>query len=1083
MSVFEHHVADVLTAAPPLPLASTPLGTYTLIPHHRAGAAAGYRTPFSTAAPARAVIEVRVPLSDGTGGTDTAVGQVALRGPGDVIGLDPRQVVRRYPTPGTRDAEPSDLVHCELDQPDLPWMFTPCAPDAAGHLAPWLRLVVVADTPGLVRPPSRPGLPSWAEVPAAELPPPEEAWAWAHAQVIGPAAGAGDRLGPENPALNVSRLLCPRHLEPNRRWVALVVPTFEVGRRAGLGDEREPRVTDLRWAWGATPDAVPLPVYDHWTFSTGDNADFEALARRIRPVAPPPGTGRRLVDTTNPGLGIAVTAEPGPRPVHGALVRPVLDDEPDRAAAEPPAGTPGTWDDTSTTSLRERVEHPDRVRFDPAETDPEVAPPLHAGTHLATGTVPAAGAEPTWLRQLNLDPAHRVAAGLGAAVARMDQEDLMASAWAQLPAVLEANAALRAAQLARFVGDRLHARHLARLDPGTLLAVTSRSHARTLSAPGTTTRGAVGASATPTAATSTTLRRLARPAGPLRRFTPQDEAGRGSGALLADGDVGLDWVHRYTPPDGARGIGEAGADVLRESGIDAGRLGSLLGEPTALDALAAGEPQPADPSLVARLGRGRLLEQLLDALPTPVEIESPEADAEAEHEDLLRVGHLLVPLMALLQNHGEWLLTRRVVERHRLDGHPLHEAPGRLLVTSDVVRDNVLTPLSDLLRNAQIDVQGEPDRETYGLVSALVEALAAQADALAAAQDAIAEEAFIDTDDLREAARDRLAVGSLRITELLLPRRTLGRRLRDRVPGLDRHFPGWLDNDRFDPVMAAPRFTHPMYEALHRHDPEWLLPGVAAISPHEMMTVLETNPVFVEAFLVGLNHEFARELVWRGYPTDGRGTSFRSFWTTRDELTQPVHRLRTGDLGTHLDRTATGALVILLRGELVRRYPHLLGHAVRQQGPDTPITYEAEPVRTLFQMRIGADLLLTGLDLSAETARADDAPGADGRLPSVPPDGAWWFTVSEHVGEPRFGLDVAEGSLPAWTGKRDDLHWGHWPMIGSHLSAAGAPTVTGEGPPGTAADIAWQLFQQPARAGYRLGRMLRPSTAWEPSWP
>ncbi|MFQ6170430.1 hypothetical protein ACK8HX_02390 [Oryzobacter sp. R7] len=1082
MSVFEHHVADVLTAAPPVPLASTPLGTYTLLPHHRAGAAAGYRTPFSTAAPARAVIEVRVPLADGTGGTDAAVGQVGLRGPGDVLGLDPRQVVRRYPTPGTRDAEPSDLVHCELDQPDLPWMFTPCAPDGAGHLAPWLRLVVVADTGGVVRPPSRPGLPSWAEVPAAELPPPEEAWAWAHAQVIGPVATAAGRLGPENPALNVARLLCPRHLEPNRRWVALVVPTFEVGRRAGLGDDREPRVTDLRWAWGSTPDAVPLPVYDHWTFSTGDDADFEALARRIRPVAPPPGTGRRLVDTTNPGLGITVTAEDGPRPVHGALVRPVPAGEPDTAAAVPPPGTAGTWDATSTTALVERVEHPDRVRFDPDETDPEVAPPLYAGTHLATGTVPADGAEPAWLRQLNLDPAHRVAASLGAAVARMDQEDLMASAWAQLPSVLEANAALRAAQLARFAGDRLHARHLARLDPGALLAVTARSHARTVPTPGTTTRGAVGASATPTAATSTTLRRLARPAGPLRRFT-DDEDVRGSGALLADGDVGHDWVHRYRAPDGARGIGEDASDLLRENGIDPVRVGSLLGERSALDALAAGEPQPVDPSLVARLGRGRLLEQLLDALPTPVEIETPEADAEAGHEDLLRVGHVLVSLMALLQTHGEWLLSRRVVERHRLDGHEVHEAPGRLLVPGDVVRDNVVGPLSDLLRNAQIEVPREPDPASSGLAAALVEAFAAQADALAEAQERVAEEAYIGTDDLREAARERLTVGVLRLPELLLPRRTLGRRLRERVPGLELHFPGWLDNDRFDPVMAAPRFTHPMYEALHRLDPEWLLPGVAAISPHEMMTALETNPVFVEAFLLGLNHEFARELVWRGYPTDGRGTSFRSFWTARDELTQPVHRLRTGALGTHLDRTATGTLVILLRGELVRRYPHLLGHAVRQKGDTAPIAYAAEPARTLFQMRIGADLLLTGVDLSADTALADDAPGADGRLAPVPPDGAWWFTVSEHVGEPRFGLDVAEGALPAWTGKRDDLHWGHWPMTGSHLSAAGAPTVTGEAPPRTAADVAWQLFQQPARAGYRLGRMLRPSSDQEPSWP
>ena len=39
--------------------------------------------------------------------------------------------------------------------------------------------------------------------------------------------------------------------------------------------------------------------------------------------------------------------------------------------------------------------------------------------------------------------------------------------------------------------------------------------------------------------------------------------------------------------------------------------------------------------------------------------------------------------------------------------------------------------------------------------------------------------------------------------------------------------------------------------------------------------VLETNPKFVEAFMVGLNTEMSHELLWRGFPTDQRGTYFR----------------------------------------------------------------------------------------------------------------------------------------------------------------------------------------------------------------
>ena len=48
--------------------------------------------------------------------------------------------------------------------------------------------------------------------------------------------------------------------------------------------------------------------------------------------------------------------------------------------------------------------------------------------------------------------------------------------------------------------------------------------------------------------------------------------------------------------------------------------------------------------------------------------------------------------------------------------------------------------------------------------------------------------------------------------------------------------------------------------------------------PPEHDHALETNPRFIESYMVGLNHEMARELLWREYPTDQRGTCFRQFW-------------------------------------------------------------------------------------------------------------------------------------------------------------------------------------------------------------
>ena len=69
-----------------------------------------------------------------------------------------------------------------------------------------------------------------------------------------------------------------------------------------------------------------------------------------------------------------------------------------------------------------------------------------------------------------------------------------------------------------------------------------------------------------------------------------------------------------------------------------------------------------------------------------------------------------------------------------------------------------------------------------------------------------------------------------------------------------------------------------MYEPLQGHlVDELFLPNINLIEPNSI-TLLETNQTFIEAYMVGLNHEFARELLWREYPTDQRGSYFRQFW-------------------------------------------------------------------------------------------------------------------------------------------------------------------------------------------------------------
>ena len=80
------------------------------------------------------------------------------------------------------------------------------------------------------------------------------------------------------------------------------------------------------------------------------------------------------------------------------------------------------------------------------------------------------------------------------------------------------------------------------------------------------------------------------------------------------------------------------------------------------------------------------------------------------------------------------------------------------------------------------------------------------------------------------------------------------------------------------PIMAAPRFDRAMYQALDDYNRDWLVPGLGQDQADRFRHPALTNPVFTETFLVGLSDEMGRELFWRGYPTDQRGTYFYRFW-------------------------------------------------------------------------------------------------------------------------------------------------------------------------------------------------------------
>jgi hypothetical protein len=314
----EHYVLDAFspTVAPEdaYQEGTVALDEFEFVPYAVAGLAAAMVTP--TGGSVRATTTVRVPVHDDQGNSSEAVRTVVLYGPGDVLGIDPGQVVRRYPAPGTATAEETVHAHIELDRPEMPWAFSAETPGP--QMRPWLALVVLDAAQARVEP-GREGRPDVLVTRESELPPRGELWAWAHAQVhaAGPARAVpiGIRLSSAYAPANLSRLVGGRILTQHTRYLACLVPTTDVGARTGLG------LTGgtLGHAWGqGAPDAeVRLPVYDWWTFSTGADGDFPRLARRLQAVAAPWAVGRRVLDTTRPAGGVAPVAgdTPGARQV------------------------------------------------------------------------------------------------------------------------------------------------------------------------------------------------------------------------------------------------------------------------------------------------------------------------------------------------------------------------------------------------------------------------------------------------------------------------------------------------------------------------------------------------------------------------------------------------------------------------------------------------------------------------------------------------------------------------------------------------------------------------------------------------
>ena len=1046
------------------------IGTYSFLPWLRQGLGNNVQTP--TGADARrgqVVVTLNVTATGLTNPTIPPFNKtLELYGPGDIVGIDPKTIVKTEPRNWITNFEPNYLPYIEFYDEDFPWRYTPSA--ASGdRLIPWLTLVVLTeeefeDGKNILNRP----LPYFTLKGTTQaghvFPGEEDLWAWAHVHINRDIVGVGDdpydpissneaafigrfkNVLSENPDLAYSRILSPRKLGENVAYHAFLIPTFESGRVAGLGANPDAltgyRANSIAWTadYQDRPESEAYPYYYRWYFRTGSVGDFEYLVRLLKPKIADSRVGRRDIDVLEPGLGITGITDPrlkGILRLGGALQVPTacLNEEEFEEYENYDKwydSYPHTFQQQLAAFINLADEYTDKstaeahkdakdnsglviIEDDPNDPDPLITAPLYGRWHALTprlltqkdGLSPVENNQ-NWVHDLNLDPRWRVAASFGTSVIQNKQEEYMDAAWDQIGDVVEANRRLRWARLARFTSQVWYQENIqpkADVAIEKYLRLTKPIQKRIITN-GKTVFHHVKTSFVPHALTSAPMRRITRPRGKFIRRLNFDDAIRHDNLISRVNQEQVTPAPPRVVPDELV-IHEKVADSVKPTNIPKPLLDLLLKYPWL-------QYVPLLLALIVIL--------LLFLLFGP-----------------LGVGLLSTIGFVVAIAFGAFNFLRRLIQSIKaaesiLPDQQTPEAVDKLPKTPNFR----VTEFGDPFVPA---VNGTDSQESSRFKSAL----RGNFDFVQRSAAAGAPPTYTRLD---------LPVVVQNIVDSINPALTIPRYVLGHINIPQRILDAM--QEEFVEAMAYPQIDVPMYKPLLDLSSEHFVPNINLIEQNSI-TLLETNQRFIESYMVGINHEFARELLWREYPTDQRGSYFRQFWdvssylnkegldekTLREKLRDipPIHRWsRASDLGDHDHREQGGEkdneVVLIIRGQLLEKYPraevyaHRAKWATDAQGNrqlDEPRDFDDtapadEVIKTpLYEAKIDPDIYFFGFDLNVKEAKGGSGEEGD-------ENPGWFFVIKERSGEPRFGLDVPGDAsdmnvneLDAW----NQLAWSH----------------------------------------------------------
>ncbi len=952
---------------------------------------------------------------------------IPIRGPDYVLGILDNMVAKCYPPKNGKDVDFTCFPFVEFVDPDFPWRYSPkewfnAPPNTQGKI-PWITLVVLSTEEIIGLKFNGAGGREILSVKASNLPDLQEAWATAHIQMVGDLDISGNLKDPvlidemlrKAASTFCSRLFCFRKLKPETRYHAFIVPSSCMG----LVPFDLPSPNADLFAWDNTKeDIIQLPIFLHWEFTTAaGRVDFKTLVMRIKPeiINDPTVIGTAAVDATLE----ARTGEPRLEDPHihreGALATLDFCQSVGRTFANHrDEGNLGPLINNIQEHLKESLDVTIQSASLNDDEDPLVTYPAY-GQYFQHATKNALDPK-IWFGELNLDPRNRIAASFGTTVVQNNQDTYAENCWDQVGKIRKANDKRRLTKAGFGISKKIYQKHIdpqagkTTLDHFMFLTTPFHSHfpvihnevdvvkkkvyskngsinialKKTGLIPGMFS-GAYSRIAYSCIKRNFKLRQsrsfdLKEVYKPEAIWKPWHDAAEN--AIFVNKSKAWRLQGRIFEKASGKGVSNAiikvfafpkeieGQKTILELISDSGSIKTNINGEFSVTIDCSGQDY-------AQLSVACFLQKEL-------KVKEKGMAFSAKGGPLI---HLLFLKNGLLRGTNWNVLMDEIRHDQNLVMIATSKGNWKVIWEGSKIRDDPTGQKSEGVgRGANsrwsltIGTGNSEKRLETKLSKGTLEDLNGFIGRL---QDTLNQGSKSEEKgNIKLKSSEYFAIpiskpeiipaSPIDLQKSVLPHFTAEKLkliLLDKLRQEIIIAPPKRVAQGYDPIAISPIIEDPACIALKKLSLDYILPGVGNV-PNNKLFLLQENRRFIEAFMAGLNHEMNRELMWREFPTDQRGTIFSAFWestqTDNKGDISPIHTW-TNKLGDNslTPQSVGGNLVLVIKGDVIQHFPGINIYGfhcpkiTNLSNFDEPQTID----KPIFRTEIEPDILIVGFNM------------------------------------------------------------------------------------------------------------------------